>query len=457
MKFNKFATLEGTTDDQGVFSFELTLPTHFVGQPLLQGNALLKLDAKITDKADHGEEKTLTLPVAKDPVRIALIPEGGKVSLGVPNHIFVVTSYPDGRPASTKVQLKIKGKDSVEMSAQTDSAGIADFTFTPDEKKIIKNPNLWEWQRRGRRWNRIKLPSAYLSVTAEAVDGQGYKGIVTKNLSTKAEKDTILIRSEKAIYQGGETLTLDIFSTFQEGNVYIDIIKNRQTLLTETVELKKGRAKVSIPATSDLFGTLECHAYKLREDANFIRDTRIIYVQPSSNVKISVKADKGVYRPGEKAVLTFQTFDKLGHPLPTALGITIVDEAVYALQEMQPGLEKVFFTLEKEISQPKYQIKYGPGDSIESLVRSRKLEKSRQRVARILFSKIGQLTKYGWKRNPQIERRAKIQGQLQKILGAFLESFPAKAQGRSLPAPGGSGPGRPASPSHGRCFKGEEV
>ena len=34
----------------------------------------------------------------------------------------------------------------------------------------------------------------------------------------------------------------------------------------------------------------------------------------------------------------------------------VVDEAVFALQEMQPGLEKIYFYLEKEIATPRYEI-----------------------------------------------------------------------------------------------------
>src|SRR4029079_10720393 len=42
-------------------------------------------------------------------------------------------------------------------------------------------------------------------------------------------------------------------------------------------------------------------------------------------------------------------------PTQSALGVLIVDEAVYALQEMQPGLEKVYFTLQEELLKPQAQ------------------------------------------------------------------------------------------------------
>jgi hypothetical protein len=58
-----------------------------------------------------------------------------------------------------------------------------------------------------------------------------------------------------------------------------------------------------------------------------------------------------------------------------------VDEAVYALQEMQPGLEKVYFTLQEELLRPHAQAVYKPADGLDTLVRQRGLPAERQQVA----------------------------------------------------------------------------
>jgi hypothetical protein len=59
----------------------------------------------------------------------------------------------------------------------------------------------------------------------------------------------------------------------------------------------------------------------------------------------------------------------------------VVDEAVYALSEMQPGLEKVYFTLEQELLKPRYQIKYGGPDVAEVI-------RQEQAVAKMLFANV---------------------------------------------------------------------
>ncbi|MCX7920076.1 MAG: type II secretion system protein GspG, partial [bacterium] len=93
---------------------------------------------------------------------------------------------------------------------------------------------------------------------------------------------------------------------------------------------------------------------------------RLVYVNPADELRIVITPDKKTYRPGEEATVQFFVQDKTGHPVLAALGISIVDEAVFALQDMQPGLEKVYFTLEKEIMKPRYEIH---GYSLEELVK----------------------------------------------------------------------------------------
>ncbi len=43
-EFEKFAEIKGKTDDNGHYEFETALPEYFVGQPLEQGNAFVKID-----------------------------------------------------------------------------------------------------------------------------------------------------------------------------------------------------------------------------------------------------------------------------------------------------------------------------------------------------------------------------------------------------------------------------
>src|SRR5205085_9041799 len=55
VQMKEFTTWEGTTDAGGHAKFEIKLPAYFVGQPLQKGDAFVRLEAKLTDSADHSE------------------------------------------------------------------------------------------------------------------------------------------------------------------------------------------------------------------------------------------------------------------------------------------------------------------------------------------------------------------------------------------------------------------
>ena len=71
---------------------------------------------------------------------------------------------------------------------------------------------------------------------------------------------------------------------------------------------------------------------------------------------IEAVADAQEYKPGTEARIRFCITDDHGNPVHAALGLQVVDEAVFALAEKQPGFAKVFFYLEQELLKPRYEI-----------------------------------------------------------------------------------------------------
>ena len=60
--------------------------------------------------------------------------------------------------------------------------------------------------------------------------------------------------------------------------------------------------------------------------------------------------------------------DASGAPQLAVLGVDIVDESLFALAERTPGLERVYFLLEKEMTASRYEV-HGLG--LEDVVRER--------------------------------------------------------------------------------------
>src|SRR5262249_44396579 len=157
--------------------------------------------------------------------------------------------------------------------------------------------------------------------------------------------------------------------------------------------------------------TIDVYAYQVLQSGEIIRDSRVVYVQPRNDLKIEVKADKDVYAPGQEGRIRFKVTDTAGKPAAAALGGIVGAESVYGLQEMQPGLEKVYFTLQEELLKPQTQVVYKPATSLDTLVREQDLPATQQQVAQVLLTAVKPKPPSRWEVAPALERRQKIQGQ----------------------------------------------
>lgn len=328
--FNQFAEVSGTLDASGHFRVEQKLPDFFAGQPLEQGNAFVKAEITVTDTADHDEKATANVPVAAHAIKVTIVPESPTPVPNVENRAYIVTSAPDGSPMQTRYRMSLGGGFSANsIDGETDETGVALVRYTPS--------------------------SSAQGLQVSVTDSNGATGEATASLSAP-DADAILLHADGALYKVGQTIHLTAISPQGKSPVYFDIIRDRQTVLTKTAELDGGRAEVAVNLGMDLSGTLEIHAYRIGHDGNIRRDSRVVYVDPANDLRVAATPDKGTYLPGEPAKVRFDVTGPDGRPRPSALGISIVDESVFALQEMQPGMEKVYFLLEKEILEPRYEI-----------------------------------------------------------------------------------------------------
>ena len=409
--FKDFQTVETTTDAQGHAKFEVRLPDSFVGQPLQKGDALVKLEVKITDTADHTETITKTYPVSDQPIRVSLLPEGGRITPSLENRVFAAAVYPDGSPAQCDVKLWIgkEGKDKPFETLKTSESGLAEFRITPKAEQIRADGQggMHNIEMLGGQQQQVWGQQNVFDLYAEASDARGATAKVAVTLNTEPLGENVLLRLDKAIYKAGEAVKLDVRSSAGLPTVYVDVVRSGQTVLTKWLDVKDGKAEYNLDLPQGLFGTLEIHAYQMLGSGEIIRDARVVYVQPADGLKIDVKADRDVYLPGGEGKISFRVTDAQGKPAAAALGVLVVDEAVYALQDMQPGLEKVYFTLQEELLKPQAQVLYRPSEGLDSLVRAPELSAGRQQVAEALLTAVRPKAPARWDVNPVAERRQK--------------------------------------------------
>jgi hypothetical protein len=322
------ASVKGRTDKDGVYHFDLVLPAYFAGRNFSQGAARALVEATVKDSAGHSETRGEPITVSQSALLITAVPESGTLIPHLENQVFLLSSYPDGTPASAALTVHIPGER--DQHVTTDSSGIATIHLLPGDVSPL--------------------------LRVDADDHRGARVTASVPLETRQGADQILLRVNHAVVKAGERMELKVLSTRARGSVYIDIVRNGQTILTRDLDLQNGQAALTLAATAEMAGTLDIDAYLFGRDAQPVADHRLVFVQPADDLKIETTTDAGSYKPGCDAHICFHVTNAHGEGVSAALGLQIVDEAVFALAEKQPGFAKTFFYLEQEVMKPRYEI-----------------------------------------------------------------------------------------------------
>ena len=341
--------LSGRTDDKGAVSFDYT-PRVLNRQP---GETVhYRFRATAVDAAGQQQTASAEAPVSASPARIEVIPEAGELVQGLTNTIYVLVTRVDGTPAGkARVALTRLNDNQNHDKAAPDQTTVADDNGAASFSLVPANPQTtpFGWQS---------------SLEVAAFDDWGAE-LARRNVVVPCgPAGDFLVRTDKAVYHGGDTMTLT--AAGGSGAVYVDLLKDGQTLRTETLDMTGGWNQADVDLSPELSGTLQVVAYRLDRDGRPQRKSRLVYVRPADEVHIDATLDPGKkeYRPGDTPKLRLKLTDKDGKPCPGAVSLAGVDEAVFSVLAQRPGMEQAFYTLEEDLMAPVNKIHpWSPGDA----------------------------------------------------------------------------------------------
>ncbi|MCP3960846.1 MAG: hypothetical protein GY719_23625, partial [bacterium] len=263
------------------------------------------------------------------------------------NVIYILTSYPDGRPAETALTIVVDGR---EHALATGPYGLAEFIYIPTEF------------------------TARFDVRAR--DAQGAEGRGTFSFDPDRAAATLLLRADRAVYEVGDTLLAEALLGGTEEivarTVYLDAVLAEQTIATFSAPVEDGRAVFALDLDGTMIGTLELYAYHVLPGGEIVRGDRTVVVNAPRQVLVAVSADQDEYRPGETAHLELQSDQ------PAALGIGVVDESVYAIETQPPSFARAYFLLEQELLKQQAPV---PGFDLPAMVAAETEIQAAQNVA----------------------------------------------------------------------------
>jgi hypothetical protein len=301
--FEEIRSFSGRLDESGRWRVEADLPAVFAGVDLDRGNATLEFDVFVDGGSGQVERSAHRFIVAKEAVRVVIVPEGGTLARGVDSLLHIVTSYQDGSPAKTTVSVTAPGGPKTQ---ETSGAGLASFTI---------NPSRWS----GR-------------LDFRAVDAQGRNGTASFTIDPDSSGEEtpgkgnvregardFVLRTEKTVYAPGEDIKVSVISAEKECLIFLDVLKDRQAVLSQVIEVRDGRGEAVLCIPAETAGSLFLCACKFRAGGEVMASGKAVIVEPVEGLRVKVVSDRKAYGPGERARLDISVVDADGSPVRGAL------------------------------------------------------------------------------------------------------------------------------------------
>lgn len=299
----------GELDDEGLHAFSLRLDRY---------TGALTLEVLVTDTAGQVEGKLAPALVAPAHVVVTAWPEGGQLERGVDNAIWIEAHDPLGQPVDADLTLVVDG---TAVPVEVLAPGLGRALFTPSST------------------------DAYFiaSLRVSAITPAGERASAELAFSSSANTAGLVVRAERPLVRAGETLVLDVVAA-RGDFAYIDLLEDGQTLAATSVALDdQGRGRAEIALDPTLTGDLVAAASVLLPDGTRAESQTLVFVRDARGLSVDIRPDRDTYAPGEGARIDLSVKDASGRPAVAALGVTIVDEAVFALADQQPGRAESFF------------------------------------------------------------------------------------------------------------------
>ena len=322
--YNRTGTLS-----YGNFGFNIPAVGYAIGIPAAGGNGYMQLNVSVTDTGAHTETRSKIIPFATSSITVSVLTDScvnGQVS-----KFYVIARTPDGKPVeNASAEAYLYNDDGVYHTAGakvlTDPRGLAEISF------------VYNGEARG--MFQVTHGGYYGMANVEFGDGIG-----VKILPDKSDYEIGDVGNFRIVYSG---------SSFTS-NVYYDIVSRGYVVSRGVLVLVGGEAQLQVQMVPEMQPFAQVRAYKIEKSLDVSRDAVTFKVGESKTLDVDISIDNRTYTPREEIELDFNVTSG-GQPILAALGVSVVDEAVYEVGSMFQGYEELIFGLDEEFVLPQYQV-----------------------------------------------------------------------------------------------------
>jgi hypothetical protein len=267
----------------------------------------LSFAAYFTDPTtNRTEQRRLDIRLSKEPIHIYFIHYADQHP-DLPVTAYVSTFYADGTPVTCNVEVR----DSSETLARFKTNSLAAGKF-------------------GVRVPRDKVSRNQYEISISARDKDGKTGTFEGSFYIDHD-DAIQISTDKSIYKPGEMIEVQLHSSKEQGQIYVDVVKDYAPIKSLATRLRDGRATLRIPYDAAMKGDVMIAAYSDEVEGRWspsMRAVRAVIFPEQQNLTVDAKFTKASYRPGEDAAVKFSILDGTKRPVESAIGLGIFDKAI---------------------------------------------------------------------------------------------------------------------------------
>jgi hypothetical protein len=310
----------GVLDKDGVFAFELR--PNPARKPSEQPRGSFPLEARVfVEGGLKVETKTTLTTREKNTIQIEAFPESGPLVAGIVQSVHVVVTR-DPMPG-----ISVRALPDGPI-AKTSERGIATITVRPPLPEPGKSP-------------------APVKISAFAGDGS------ESTIEVPVTNDALVVRPDRDSYESGASVRVTILGANPGDHVALRMTKGAEPITLGTCVVTpaaKCESTLSIPPSTS--GLVWIHALSMPVGKREVETGKRLVIVAGGSRVLTLKAtpDRASYAPRDVGAIDVAVTSAGGSPVKAQLGVAVADEAVFALADVRPDLEKIFFTIDQDLA-----------------------------------------------------------------------------------------------------------
>ncbi len=282
---------------------------------------------RLPEEIERSTQETTakTIPINPGKVEVSFYPESGELVGGLENRVYFVARDPLGEPVHIKGTV-VDGSGNDITSAETIHKGMGTFSFTP---------------RAQRRY--------HLKITSPAdVTGQ-------PKLPKVSAEQKVVFSTGTGVFDADAPLEFNLRAAEADMPVVVSatcrgVSVGQQALVTKVED--NGANPVVIPLAEEVGGVIRLTVYDYSVNPPKPTAERLVYRRMGRKLSVRAAEHHEHYSPGETVSISLVVTDEKARPVPAALGVAVVDDALLSLADDDTPSMPTHFLLGTEVENP---------------------------------------------------------------------------------------------------------